>query len=64
MFDVDKYKAPDRKYAPIQILHDFQFVALNVQEDYSLVVMKILCLVVIVIEVIFVQSLSTKAINM
>lgn len=35
MFDVDKYKAPDRKYAPIQILHDFQFVALNVREDYS-----------------------------
>ena len=35
MFNTDNLLKPDKKFGPIQILHDFQFVALNVPDDYS-----------------------------
>ena len=37
MINLDFITNPENKYGPIQIIHDFQFVALNVSEDYSFI---------------------------
>ena len=33
---MDRLQKLDRSHGPLQIVHDFQFVALNVRDDYSM----------------------------
>ena len=33
---MDRLQKMDRSHGPLQIVHDFQFVALNVRDDYSM----------------------------
>lgn len=35
MFTLESFRSPDRKYGPLQIVHDFQFVALNLPGDFD-----------------------------
>lgn len=35
MFDYTAFENPDRRYGPFQVVHDFQFVALNLKEIYN-----------------------------
>lgn len=35
MYTPDSFRHPDSRYGPLQIVHDFQFVALNLTEDFN-----------------------------